>query len=215
MVDGFPDRSAILIIGPPGIGKEAVCYWSIHSSILQGDMAVYVSRHSVQEVLEDARGYGVKLEERVTWVDCSGHSAPDNAITCRLGDLTELSVTLKKLVAENASRRIRIVMDVLSPLLLLNPLENMYKFFSSLLVELKKYDTVLIATVEEGMHTTREVVAFEGLFDGVIEMRLYEQMLQVLPLLQVKKMRGLSIQPAFHNFRFSSIGGMEISAYSH
>lgn len=213
--DGFPDQSSILLVGPPGIGKEAICYWYLHSSLIQGDVVVIVSRSAVRDVIEDARGYGVKLEGPVIWVDCSGLPPIAPAIISNLNDLTGLSVDLKKVASENATRRIRIVMDILSPILLLNPLENMYRFINSLLIELKKYDSVTVATLEEGMHDAKAVIAFEQLFDGVIEMRLYEEGLKVLPLLRVKKMRGSPVQPSFYNFGFSLGRRMEISAYAH
>jgi KaiC/GvpD/RAD55 family RecA-like ATPase len=66
--------------------------------------------------------------------------------------------------------------------------------------------------LEEGMHPPNVLVAMEQLFDGVIELRLYEEGLKVLPLLRIRKMRGLPPQPGFYNFSFSG-SGMEVTAY--
>lgn len=216
LVDGFPDRSAILVTGPPGIGKEAICYWFLSSAVQQGDIAMYVSRRSVAEVFEDARGYGAALEGSVTFLDCSGIPAAADAIPCSLSDPTEISVAIKRLVAEHGRRRIRIVLDILSPLLLLNPLETMYRFFNALFVELKKHDSVTVATLEAGMHGTREMVAFEQVFDGVVEMQLYEEGGPgcEVPLLRVKKMRGLPPRPAFFHVRFSPGTRMELHPFT-
>ena len=215
LADGLPERSGSLILGPPGIGKEAICYSFLQHSSSQGYVTIFVSRQSVKDVLEDAKGYGASLERPIVFVDCSGLPVSADAFRCDLSDLNGLSLTLKKLVSENAGRQVRIVIDILSPLLVLYPAQSIYRFLSSLLVELKKFDTVVIATVEDGMHDPRDVVALEQLFDGVIEMRFYEEGLRVLPLLRVRKMRGLAVQPGYFDFRLSSTGGMEISAHTH
>jgi len=105
-----------------------------------------------------------------------------------------------------------VVIDVISSLLMLNPPETIYKFLSQLFTAVKQYDAVVVATLEEGMHPQNVLAAMEQLFDGVIELRLYEEGLRVLPLLRVVKMRGVPPQPGFHNFSFSR-SGMEVSAY--
>jgi KaiC/GvpD/RAD55 family RecA-like ATPase len=66
--------------------------------------------------------------------------------------------------------------------------------------------------LEEGMHTTATITAMEQLFDGVIELKLYEEGLRVLPLLRIRKMRGVPPQPGYYNFSFAKTG-MEVSAY--
>lgn len=205
LVSGFPERSAILVVGPPSIGKEAICYWFLSSCVRLGDVALHISRHAVPEVLEDAEGYGVTLGGSVSFVDCSGMPAASPVVSCDLRDLTGLSVSLKKLLAEHASRRIRIVTDILSPLMLLKPLDVVYRFLNSLLLEFKKYDCVTLATLEEGMHTARETVAFEQLFDGAIEMHAYEEAGPgcEVPVLRVKKMRGLGFRQGFFHLRFT------------
>jgi KaiC/GvpD/RAD55 family RecA-like ATPase len=58
--DGYPDRSTVLIVGPPGIGKEALGYWFAQSGLTQGDFCLYVTRLSVREVLQDEKGFGIE-----------------------------------------------------------------------------------------------------------------------------------------------------------
>jgi len=62
------------------------------------------------------------------------------------------------------------------------------------------------------MHQPQVLAAMQQLFDGVVEMRLYEEGLKVLPLLRVRKMRGVPPQPGYFNFSLTK-GGMEVSAY--
>jgi len=206
--DGYPDRSAILVVGPPGIGKEALGYWFTQSGLVQGDFCLYGTRLSVREVIQDVKGFGIDMQQKVPfWISGDG-----GQLKCNVNDLTSLSYNLKEILGQNATRRIRVVLDVLSSLLMLNQPETVYKFLSQLLEEVKRYDAVLLALIEEGMHKSEVIAAMQQLFDGVVELRLYEEGLRVLPLLRVRKMRGIPPQPGYYSFSFTR-NGMEVSAY--
>ncbi len=204
--DGYPDRSTVLVIGPPGIGKEALGYWFTESGLTQGDFCLYVSRLSVREVLQDERGFGIDGQQRVPlWFTSEG-----GQLKYDVNDLAGLSYKIKDVLKQNAGRRSRVVLDVLSSLLMLNPPETVYKFLTQLFGEIKQYNAVVLATLEEGMHQPQVLAAMQQLFDGVVEMRLYEEGLKVLPLLRVRKMRGMPPQPGYYNFSFGRMG-MEVS----
>lgn len=206
--DGYPDRSTVLVVGPPGIGKEALGYWFAQSALAQGDFCLYVTRLSVKEVLQDEKGFGIETSQRVPlWFASEG-----GQIKYDVNDLAGLSYNIKDVLKQNAVRRVRVVTDVLSSLLMLNPPETIYRFLTQLFADVKQYDAVVVATLEEGMHKPEVLAAMEQLFDGVMEMRLYEEGLTVIPLLRIRKMRGMPPQPGF--FRFSlTRKGMEIETY--
>ncbi len=202
--DGYPERSAILVVGPPGIGKEALGYWFIRSGLVQGDYCLYATHRPASDVMKDMKGVGVGSDRVPEWIASSG-----SAVKCDLRDSTSISYNIKEAVHRNKGRRVRVATDVLSPLLVLNPLESMYGYWSQLLADLKRQDSVLLALAEEGMHPQNVLTTMEQLFDGVIEMRLYEEGLAITPLFRVRKMLGL---PPLHGyFRFSvSNTGMEV-----
>ncbi|MDA4136696.1 MAG: RAD55 family ATPase [Thaumarchaeota archaeon] len=206
--EGYPDKSTILVVGPPGIGKEALGYWFTRSGLGVGDFCLYVTRLSVKEVLQDEKGFGIDTQQKVpVWFASDG-----GQIKYDVNDLASLSYNIKELLRQNAGRRIRVVIDVLSSLLMLNPPETIYRFLTQLFADVKQYDAVLFATVEEGMHQPQVLAAMEQLFDGVVEMRLYEEGLRVIPLLRVRKMRGTLPQPSYFNFSLTK-NGMEVSPY--
>jgi circadian clock protein KaiC len=208
LADGYPDKSSILVVGPPGIGKEALGYWFTHAGLVQGDFCLYVTRLSVREVLQDIRGFGVDMQQKVPlWFASDG-----GQVRYDVADLASLSFNIKDILKKNAGRRMRVVTDVLSPLLMLNPPDTIYKFLAQLLDDVKQYDAVLLATLEEGMHRPEVLTAMQQLFDGVVELRLYEEGLRVMPLLRVRKMRGLPPQPGYYNFSFTR-SGMEVTPY--
>jgi KaiC/GvpD/RAD55 family RecA-like ATPase len=207
--DGYPDRSTILVVGPPGIGKEALGYWFTHSGLIQNDFCLYATRLSSRDVLQDVRAFGVDFAQRVPfWFASDG-----GEIRFNINDLAGFSFNIKEIIKKNSDRRIRIATDVTSSLLMLNPPETIYKFLSQLFDDLKQYDSVLLATLEEGMHPPNVLAAMQQLFDGVIELRLFEEGLRVLPLLRIRKMRGVPPQPGYYSFSFTR-SGMEISAYA-
>jgi len=61
---GYPDKSAILVVGPPGIGKEALGYWFIQSGLTREDFCLYVTRLAVPEVLQDIRAFRADSREK-------------------------------------------------------------------------------------------------------------------------------------------------------
>jgi KaiC/GvpD/RAD55 family RecA-like ATPase len=206
--DGYPDRSTVLIVGPPGIGKESLGYWFTSSGLIQNDFCLYNTRLSSKEVLQDAKAFNIDFSQRVPlWFSSSG-----GQMKFEVNDLSGLSYNIKDLLKKNSDRRIRVVADVLSSLLMLNQPEAIYKFLTQLFADIKQYECVFLATVEEGMHPPNVLAAMQQLFDGVIELRLYEEGLRVVPLLRIRKMRGIPPQPGYFNFSFSKTG-MEITNF--
>lgn len=206
--EGYPERSTILVVGPPGIGKEALGYWFTHSGLIQSDFCLYNTRLSSKEVLQDVKAFNVDFSQRVPfWFSSNG-----GQVKFDVNDLAGLSFNIKDILKKNSDRRIRIVTDVLSSLLMLNQPDTVYKFLTQLFADVKNYDSVFLATLEEGMHPPNVLAAMQQLFDGVVELRLYEEGLRVLPLLRIRKMRGVPPQPGYYKFTFSK-NGMEVSPY--
>ena len=206
--DGYPERSTILVVGPPGIGKEALGYWFTHAGLAQGDFCLYVTRLSVKEVLQDEKGFGIDTQQKVPlWFASEG-----GQIKYDVNDLAGLSFNIKETLKQNSGRRVRIVVDAVSSLLMLNQPDTIYRFLTQLFADVKQYDAVLLATLEEGMHQPQVLAAMQQLFDGVVEMKLFEEGLKVLPLLRIRKMRGTPPQPGYFNFTLTR-NGMEVSAY--
>ena len=170
---------------------------------------LYTTRLTTREVLQDIKAFGVDFSQRVPfWFASEG-----GQINLDINDLAGLSYNIKDVLKKNSGRRMRVVTDVLSSLLMLNQPDTIYKFLTQLFADVKQYDSVVLATLEEGMHPPNVLAAMQQLFDGVIELRLYEEGLRVLPLLRIRKMRGVPPQPGYYNFSFNR-SSMEVSAYS-
>lgn len=205
---GYPSRSSILLVGPPGIGKEALGYRFTQSGLLQGDLCVYATRLSVNEVVEDVRAFNIDPWLQPIWLASNGGQA-----RLDLNDLAGLSFSIKDSIRKAEDKRVRIVTDVLSSLLMLNQPDTVYRFLSQLFVEVKLYDSVFFASIEEGMHQPQVLAAMEQLFDGVVELRLFEEGFRIVPLLRIRKMRGVPPQLGYYRFTLSH-GIMEVTPYA-
>ena len=199
--DGYPDKSSVLVLGQAGLGKQALGYWFMRSGLTQGDYCLYVTHKPVSDVLRDMKGFGVGTDRVPEWIASSG-----SEVRCDLKDTTAISYNIKRLMQRNAGRRMRIVTDVLSPLLVLNPSESMYGYWTQLLEEVKKHDAVLLATGDEEMHTPAAIASMVHLFDGVLELKLFEEGLSVSTVMRVRQMLGQPPLPGW--FKFSFVRGM-------
>ena len=200
VLGGYPENSTILIIGPPGIGKEALGYWFIQDGLSRGDFCLYVTRLPVRDVINDRRAFGIDDDphDATFWLASEGGGAKLN-----LKNPTGMYQELDGLLEKNKGRKVRIVFDVLSSLLVLNPSDSVYALLNQILVLLRRHDVVLLATLEQGMHTPETVTSMEQLFDGFLEMRLYAIGLKIIPLLRVGKMRGVLPIPGYFRFAFT------------
>lgn len=85
-------------------------------------------------MLRDARAFGIDYSQRVPlWMANRG-----GQIKLELNDLADLSFDIKEILRKNDERRMRIVTDTLSPLLLLNQPDTIYRFLSQLFDEIKQ-----------------------------------------------------------------------------
>jgi len=199
---GYPEKSAILVIGPPGIGKEALGYWFIQDGLGRGDFCLYATRFPVSEVLLNASAFGAFNSGTAPfWVAKAGGQSPFD-ISNPMGSFDEI----RRIIELNSSRQIRVVGDFLSSLLLLNSEEVVYRFTAQLIDEVKAHDAVLLATIEDGMHPRHVLTTMQHLFDGVVELTALRAGLNVVPLLQVSKMLGMAPQPRFFEFHLSGTG---------
>jgi pimeloyl-ACP methyl ester carboxylesterase/KaiC/GvpD/RAD55 family RecA-like ATPase len=187
LVKGYPAKSAILILGPSESAKESLMYRFIRSGLIQGNTCLYVTRLSTSEVLEDAQGFGIDMQEKSPlWL-----SRDSNPIKYDANNLASLSFNIKDVLRQNANQRIRIALDIVSSILMTNQPETIYKFLAQLFQDTKQYDAVLVATIEETMHRPEILGAMEQVFDGVIVFTIPHDGSKGPPILQVRKMRGM------------------------
>jgi KaiC/GvpD/RAD55 family RecA-like ATPase len=205
---GYPRKSAILIIGPPGVGKEALGYWFIQSGLAANEVCLHATRLSAREVVQDQKAYQARGQELVGLPYLLAREGGQAKFDVK--DPEGFLANMRELLKNNADQRIRIFVDSLSSLLLLNPVDTIYKSLDDLISESKNYDVVLLATLEEGMHTQQVITAMQQIFDGFIELSFYRVGLSVFPLLRIGKMRGMKPQGNYYSISYGD-GNMGIT----
>jgi TolB-like protein/Flp pilus assembly protein TadD len=183
---GYPSPSAILVEGQVELGKERLLYRFLQSQA-SSDYRIFVTNSSRSEIVKDAEANGVDLGSGMAWIAKDGGEA-----SCNIEDLASLSFSLKDLLRRNEGRPARIAFTALSPILMRNSSESVYKFLDQLVGEIKQHQAVLLATFEQGMHPTQVAASMEQLFDGVISMEIGEKGNRTATLLRVRKMKGVA-----------------------
>jgi adenylate cyclase len=197
--DELPSKSTLLIVGGSEVGKELVGYRIVSLGLSKGDFCLYLTGLSTREVLRGMSAFGISIPEEsdnLFWISGEG-----GALTYTPNDLSGLSFNLKEVLKKNHDRKIRIVTDLLSPLLMLNSKETVYRFLSQLFTEIKQYDVVLVATLEEAMHEPEIIAAMKQLFDGFLEVRSSDGKNEIpTRTVHVKKLRGVSVPGESRSF---------------
>ena len=186
---GFPSKSAVVVLGPLGRIKDAFGYRFLESGLVREEFGLYITKLSSSEILRDAKAAGIDLEKRPPyWI------AGDGGSTAYSGDLSRLSFSIKEVLRKNGEKKMRIVFDQISPLLAMNQAESVYRFLEQLLFEVKRYDAVLLAVLDQEMHPAPVVASIEQLFDGVLEVKPSPSGASEMFVVRVKKMRGASLK---------------------
>jgi TolB-like protein len=183
LAGGYPEKSAILVEGFSSNEKETLGYEFIRTGLDLAETCLYVTRLSQGDVVSDAKALGIDLDKGTSWMCPEGG---DRGLVPE--DLASISFGIKGALKENVGRKVRVVFDLTSPLLMENSTDSVYKFLGQLLPDLKRSDTVLVATVQEDLHQPQVIAGLELLFDGVLEVkRSGETEVEV----KIKKMRGI------------------------
>lgn len=197
---GFPEKSSILVEGAPGVGKSTLGYNFLYQGLKSDEIAfiVYANR-SNEEILTEFKSRGIdlvaeKLEEKIFWIDTTGMSRGANVLPCSLSELFTISNVLKEFLERQKDKKMRGLIEIVSPALMTNEPVAVYKFLSKLMQNLKRYDATVLFLIEQGMHNPEDVTSIEGLCDGMIEMRLRGEGQELGRAFRIKKMRGLKTE---------------------
>lgn len=206
---GVPEKSVILIEGTPGIGKDVLAYQFIFTGVKEGEACaiVFVGR-TIDEIERDFANYGMKIDRSlITWINASeDQTKGENILNCNISELFTISAAIKKFLEKNKKKKIRIMLDILSSAFMSNHPNEVYKFFSSLITELKKANATVLALLEEGMHDPQIVVSVEQLCDFVIDMKLYERDWDIQSMLRIKKAKSIPIPLKYFKFNVTDRG---------
>jgi KaiC/GvpD/RAD55 family RecA-like ATPase len=191
---GYPDKSAILFISPPGAGNGPLAYLFLKSGFACDDIVMCLTFKPVEDLKSGMAVFGLKKESPARYVRCYADPSPYN-----LSNLTSLFIDIKKQIDSLGTAPKRLYFDFLSALYMLHPTKSVYMFISGLLQYLKSHGATVVASLDEGVVSPEAQRSMEMVFDGAIEIKICEERFNIVPLMRVKKM--LCLTPSFDYYR--------------
>jgi len=210
MEGSFPENSNILIEGPLDRSKEIFGLHFLYKGLDEAVCFYAFYGQNNTEVEKQFKNYGMDVSDavknnRIYWIDATNSSKGNNVINCELKNLLTISLALDQFLKLHSKIKIRGVINLLSPALMLNEPIIIYKFAMQLIEMFRQYDTSVMFLLEEGMRDPKAVTALETLCAVVIEMKSVEKGLEIENLLRIKKMRGL-VNKNFFKYEVSKAG---------
>lgn len=182
---GFPSGSAVLVYGPPFIGKEILTRTFLLEGARDGMPGVMVltnaaaSDVSLELAAMDPRFHEYEKAGLIHFVDTYSKSIgaegemPNaeyldgpvnlNALALAVGNVQ------RKLIAKHPNHRL--VFDSLSTLIAYTNPQTAFRFLQVLVGKAKRAGATSLLLLDQGMHTDAEVQMLKHLMDGIVEMK--------------------------------------------
>jgi KaiC/GvpD/RAD55 family RecA-like ATPase len=193
---GYPDRSAILLISPPGAGNAPLAYMFLKYGFTCDDTVICLTFKPINDLLSDMAVYGVNKQSPAQYIQCYADTSQYN-----LSNLTNLFINIKKQIDTQEVTHKRVYIDFLSALYMLHQAKTVYTFICGLLQYLKDQGATIVASLDEGVVGLEAQRSMEMVFDGAIEIKIYEEQFKIIPLMRVKKM--ISQTPSYNYYRLA------------
>ncbi len=179
---GFPERSSILLVGPPGCGKSILAQRFIYEGLKEKQPAIYITLDTSPEDIVDNMnhfGWNVEGKKDLQFIDAYswrvGKVQKKYAVS-NLSNVNELNIALSELIKKlNTSELKRSIFDSVSTLLLYADPSLVVKLIPILIAKTKKAGYTQLLVLEEGVHDQKTVNTLNYLTDGVIKFKMDEE----------------------------------------
>ncbi|MHB1261425.1 MAG: RAD55 family ATPase [Thermoplasmatota archaeon] len=208
---GIPAGSAVMVYGPPFLGKETLARRYVLASLGAGLPAVYVlTNAATDEVRGDllAADPGYKKaedEHRARFVDTysrgigAADSFKDATYLDGALDLNGISLAVNKAQAAIMGKHEAhaLVVDSVSTLIAYSSAQTAFRFLQTLIGRTRRVGATGLYLMDQGMHTDADVQMFKHLMSGTIELRESSGKTQV----QVQGL-GATAAPGWVDYKF-------------
>jgi predicted hydrocarbon binding protein/KaiC/GvpD/RAD55 family RecA-like ATPase len=174
----IPSKSLVLLIGPPGSGKSTFCHEAVIRNIEMSPI-IYVTTESAPSKVAESmakKGLGETLPHPIRFVDAFhetvGLSTTDRPDTVKASseDLTSLGTAISKL-QEMTTEEFLLVFDSLTSPYLMSGSEIL-RFMKMSLSRLSAEGNSVLAVLDEGCSTEKDLVGMMSAADGIVEIEL-------------------------------------------
>ncbi len=206
----FPTNYAILLAGPPGVGKFEYMIAQAREALRAGERVVFVTLDlHPSEVRARAKALHLDLDayegKSFAFVDCYSATASERPeappgkktfLVSSFSNLEGIGMAMSK-AAQELGTPVRIYFYTISTLFLHNSTQAIAKFFQIVTSRAKMNMGFIMYAVQEGVHEPMTMNLLRSLVDGVVEMRFTDAMDHEIRL---HHMRGYQVDSAWHAF---------------
>jgi len=195
-----PDKSLILLAGPPGAGKSTFCHQLVLNGLAMDRPVIFVTTEQsptwIVGLLRE-QGMGEPTPAALSFVDAFdetvGVTTPERPDTIHANcvDLNSISIAVTKLQRRTGRKGILLVFDSLtSPYLFCG--REIVRFMRLFLSKFAAEGNSVVALVDEGCGKEEDLVAMMSIADGVIKIETEEDR-QLLNIVKHPKLRPTRI----------------------
>ncbi|MBU2559433.1 recombinase RecA [archaeon] len=187
LIGEIPLASNILVIGPPLTGKGLFARTIMYNGLKNKEAGIYISTKDSGSKIQDRyveKGLSLnQYEDAYGIVDCVSRSlgpgktetSKNVAMVGSAVDMTGISIAVGQFLEEfwrkKQIKRIKVVMESLSNLLMYSNSQTVYRFLHVFTGKVRAVDGMGVYTLEEGMHDSVVVTTLKQLVQGVIEIK--------------------------------------------
>lgn len=177
----------ILLIGAPMTGKSLFVRRFLYAGLKRSEAGIYVStKETGTKLVEWFNSSGLELrpyEAAYGIIDCVSRTlqmgdkeASKNIVYAASAiDMTTISLGLNQFLKEfwkkKQIKRIRVVVESLSNLLMYSNLQTVYRFLHVFTARVRAVDALAMYSIEEGMHAPETITTLKQLVQGTIEVK--------------------------------------------
>lgn len=185
-IGGVKKGSNIMIIGPPMSGKEIILDYIMYYGAVKNDNAIIKvsTRYPASNVFKWFEENNISLPlSKIGIIDCVTKTIGKEAVEAEHikiasspVDLTGIGVKISQFFEDffikKKLQKIQLHIDSLSTLMMYSNIQTVFRFLHVFTGRIKAAGAMGIFLVEDGMHDEKDIVTLKQLFDGIIEVKL-------------------------------------------
>lgn len=221
MSGGFPDRSAILVEGPPGAGKSTLCREFAFTGLINGEKCLYITTGMTPAgIVKSMKEFDWDVEQHkgnLLFIDCySWRLPPTQREQAKYQLSTPTSLNELNIFVEAAAKELgmgkdggRIILDSVSDLLMHADAQTVFKFIQIFVSLAREVGATALIAVEKDLHAASDVATLNYLTDGTVEMRLEGETRSI----RITRMQGTVHELRWVNFRIIKGVGLRVMEF--
>ena len=195
--EGLPEPCALLVLADPASGKLLFETGFSCNRIEKGDKVLWISMENFTDDLRKSMfsesSSSSELMKRITFIDCYSSQicmkSPER-FCADPGNLPNLSIVTSLAMSEvGKDADLLVVLDSLSSLIQKVGVRASTEFFRTLVAKTRYLGADSLTILNRLAFSSIEIAAFEEIADGVIELKVTEEILDMRHYLRIRKMQ--------------------------